>query len=151
MMWSDVQVRHNASVIIRDDVVTRHDVMLHKQLTTTRWQVAPRAYFTVECHLEMYPWHRAPRKRVVGDRNVPVVMHNVTASRHISCHLLHLHVVVCIVAVIIIIVAFRHTAACLTRESRLWPRLISRRQVWTLQAEPRRPQSKSDVRELVRS
>ena len=54
MMWSDVQVRHNASAIIRDDVVTRHDVMLHQQLTTTRWQVAPRAYFTVECHLEMY-------------------------------------------------------------------------------------------------
>ena len=123
MMWSDVQVRHNASVIIRDDVVTRHDVMLHKQLTTTRYQVATQAYFTVECHLEMYPWHRAPRKRVVGDRNVPVVMHNVTASRHISCHLLYLHVVVRIVAVIIIIVAFRHTAACLTRESRLWPSL----------------------------
>ena len=125
-MWSDVQVRHNASVIIRDDVVTRHDVMLHKQLMTTRWQVAPRAYFTVECYLEMYPWHRAPRKRVVGNRNVPVVLHNVTPSRHISCHLLHLHVVVRIVAVITIIVAFRHTAACLTRESRLWPRLISR-------------------------
>ena len=115
MMWSDVQVRHNASVIIRNDVVTRHNVMLHKQLTTSRWQVASRAYFTVERHLEMYPWHRASRKRVVGDRILPVVMHNVTASRHISCHLLNIHVVVRVVAVIVIIVAFRHTAACLTR------------------------------------